>query len=72
MRPGLTAVFVPQPEGWIASPIACHGVNSPERVMGEAHEILADALQMIGESYRDERLAGAGTEALVLELSGLR
>lgn len=66
MKLELTAVYEPQPDGWIAASIAeIPGVFTQGRTMEEAREMLADALQLILETNRDLGVGEAGPEAIV-------
>jgi predicted RNase H-like HicB family nuclease len=66
MRVELTAVFEPQPDGWIAASVAeVRGALTQGRTLEEARAMLKDALQMILESYREQALAEAAPDARV-------
>ena len=62
----LTAVYEPQPDGWIAASIAeIPGVFTQGKTMLEAREMLADALEQILECNRELGLAAVGPKAVV-------
>jgi predicted RNase H-like HicB family nuclease len=66
MRIELTAIYEPQPDGWIAASIAeVPGVLTQGRTMDEAREMLADALAQVLDCNRELRLAEAGSSARV-------
>jgi predicted RNase H-like HicB family nuclease len=62
----LTAIYQPQPSGWIVACIAeIPGVITQGRTMDEAREMLADALAQMLECNKDLRLAEAGPGAII-------
>jgi predicted RNase H-like HicB family nuclease len=64
MRVELTAVFEPQPSGWIVASVAeVPGALTQGRTIEEARENLKEALQLILESQRDRALAEAAADA---------
>lgn len=66
MQIAFTAIYEPQPDGWIAASIAeVPGVLTQGRTMEEARENLADALSQILEANRELRVAEAGPGAVV-------
>jgi predicted RNase H-like HicB family nuclease len=66
MKLELTAVYEPQPDGWIAASIAeIPGVFTQGKTMEEAREMLAGALHLILETNRDLGVGEAGPGAIV-------
>ena len=66
MKLELTAIYEPQPDGWIAASIAeIPGVLTQGKSMEEAREMLADALRLILETNRELNVAEAGPGAIV-------
>jgi predicted RNase H-like HicB family nuclease len=72
----LTAVYEPQEDGWIVASVAeIPGANTQGRTLEEARANLAEALQMLLESYREQRLGEAAPNARLerirVEIAGL-
>ncbi len=66
MQIELTAIYEPQPDGWIAASIAeIPGVLTQGRTMEEAREMLADALTQIIECNREIRKSDAQGDAII-------
>ena len=62
----LTAIYEPQPAGWIVASIAeIPGVLTQGETKEEAREMLADALAQIIECKRAISIAEAGPAAIV-------
>jgi predicted RNase H-like HicB family nuclease len=59
-----TAVFEPQPSGWIVAYVAeIPGANTQGRTLDEARANLAEAVRLLLECQRDQALAEAGANA---------
>lgn len=72
----LTAVYEPQEDGWIVASVAeLPGANTQGQTLEEARANLAEAVQLLLESYREQRLAEAGPtarfERIRVEIPGL-
>ena len=67
----LTAIYQPQPGGWIFACIAeIPGVITQGRTMEEAREMLADALEQMLECNKELRLAETAPGAIVERFEG--
>ena len=76
MKLELTAIYEPQPDGWIVASIAeLPGVITQGQSMEEARAMLANALEQMWLARRDLSLAEVQpdhrTERLDVELAGL-
>lgn len=66
MQIELTAIYEPQPDGWIMSRIAeIPGVVTQGRTMEEAREMLADALTQMLECNREIQINDSEEGAIV-------
>ena len=66
MQIKLTAIYEPQPDGWIVASIAeIPGVITQGKTMEEAREMLADALTQIIECNREIRRSEAQPGAII-------